>query len=55
MNNNSDIVLSLTLEKLNIIMVSLSKMPYENVAQLIEEVKTQAQEQIQKQQERTSK
>jgi hypothetical protein len=48
MNNN--IVLNLTIEKLNVILFSLSKMPYENVAELIEEVKSQAQLQLQKQQ-----
>lgn len=38
--------IKLTLEKLNVIMGSLSKMPYEAVFQLIEDIRSQAAAQL---------
>ena len=36
------LTIKLTLEKLNIVMASLSKMPYEAVFQVIEDIRSQA-------------
>lgn len=40
------ITLSLSVEQVNVILFSLAKMPYENVAELIADVRNQAQEQL---------
>lgn len=45
------LTLNLTLDQLNVVLFSLSKMPYENVAELIMEVRRQAQEQLPKKEE----
>lgn len=44
---NKSFTLSLSLEQVNLVLVALSKLPYEASAPLIEEVQKQAQAQVQ--------
>lgn len=51
MDNKQELKFTLTLDQANIILASLAKQPYETVADVIQTIQTQAQEQLQVTQE----
>ena len=44
---NTDLTVTLSLEKMNVVMAALGKLPFENVFQLINEINQQLQPQVQ--------
>ena len=44
---NTDLTITLSLEKMNVVMASLGKMPFEQVFQLVNELNQQLQPQLQ--------